>query len=726
VISGTGRMLISGPGTVMLSGNNTYTGDTAVNSGELNLASAGHIVSSNIIVASGATFLDAGTISISTNLTDNGTTSITTATATVAALNGSGALNLNPTILTASGGGLFSGVIAGNGGITVSGGAMQLSAANTYTGATSVTGGSLELVSPGALTTSSLSVSNGATLTLDSGSTISTTPPLTNNGTATFKNTAVSVSTLNGAGTLNLTPTALTITSGGTFSGPIASTGSVTLYRRHFDPLKHCQFLQRRNENHRRHSSSRRRGSPLGSGAVTVAGGTLDGTGTMTNAVTDTSGTILPGDPTSIGTLTLGSLALSGGTLKFFNSGSNTDRIALTGSGLSVTAASTIDFYSSSTQTGTTSVTTLGTYDLFSVASSSLASNEAATLQSDLSSTTITLGGVVVNDVYSFGSSGNFITLTVGTNSVTTNWTNNGNSNWNNSGNWTAGIPHLAGEAAQFGTDGGAITAASINVSLDANETVGTITFNAGTSYSINQGGSNTLTLDDTAGTNVGISVLNGNDSIGVPISLNGSLGISVASSDLLSISGSIANGTAAAPALSLSGGGTLILTGANTYSGATSITAGTLQLGSGGALATSSINVSSGAALTVNSGATITSTPNLLVNGTATFNNTADNVGSLTGAGTVNLAPTTLTVTSSGTFSGSITGSGALAISGGTLELASPGSIASASAAVSSGATLTVDSGASCPLRSICPTTEQPTSKIPHKRSARSMAAAR
>ena len=97
------------------------------------------------------------------------------------------------------------------------------------TGATNITGGSLELVSPGALTTSSLSVSNGATLTLDSGSTISTTPPLTNNGTATFKNTADTVAALNGAGTLNLTPTALTVTNGGSFSGLIASSGSLTV-----------------------------------------------------------------------------------------------------------------------------------------------------------------------------------------------------------------------------------------------------------------------------------------------------------------------------------------------------------------------------------------------------------------------------------------------------------------------------------------------------------------
>jgi autotransporter-associated beta strand protein len=230
VISGTGRLLVSGAGAVMLSGNNTYTGDTAVNSGTLNLASAGHIVSSNILVAASATFADAGTMSASTNLTDNGTITITAPTPTVATLNGSGALNLNSSaVLTISSAGTLSGVAAGNGGITVSGGALKLSAANTYTGATNITGGSLELVSPGALATSSISVSSGAGFTVDSGATISSAPSLTDTGTATFKNTADTVAALNGAGTLNLTPTALTVTNGGSFSGLIASSGSLTV-----------------------------------------------------------------------------------------------------------------------------------------------------------------------------------------------------------------------------------------------------------------------------------------------------------------------------------------------------------------------------------------------------------------------------------------------------------------------------------------------------------------
>jgi fibronectin-binding autotransporter adhesin len=329
-------------------------------------------------------------------------------------------------------------------------------------------------------------------------------------------------------------------------------------------------------------------GTPLGTGLITVAGGILDGVGTLTNAVAAKSGVILPGDPTAIGTLTLGSLALSGGTVTFYNNGSNTDLLALTGPGVSVTAASTIDFYSSSTQTGTSSVTTAGAYDLFGVASAGLATSQAATLESDLVSSIISIAGKVSGDSYSFGSSGNFITLNVSSANVNANWTTNGSSNWNNGANWTPGIPHIAADSATFGTNGGTITAGSVNVLLDANETVGSVTFNnAGTSYAITQGGSNTLTLDSTSGGNVNISVLNGSHSIGVPINLNGSLGISVAATDVLSISGPIANGTAAAPTLTMSGAGTTVLTAANNYGGSSSatntlITGGTLQLGDG------------------------------------------------------------------------------------------------------------------------------------------------
>ncbi len=222
-------MTITGGGT--FSGAISGSGPLTVSGGTLEIASPGSIGNTGVSVSSGATLnVDSGaTISSATNLTDNGTTNLAGSTESIAALNGSGTLNLNPTTLTINNGGTFSGLVAGTGGITVSGGALLLSHADTYTGATSITGGSLELASPGALATSSLNVSSGATLTVDSGATITSTPNFTDNGIATFNNAALSVGSLNGSGVLNLTPAALTVTNGGTFSGTIGGGGSVSV-----------------------------------------------------------------------------------------------------------------------------------------------------------------------------------------------------------------------------------------------------------------------------------------------------------------------------------------------------------------------------------------------------------------------------------------------------------------------------------------------------------------
>jgi fibronectin-binding autotransporter adhesin len=103
------------------------------------------------------------------------------------------------------------------------------------------------------------------------------------------------------------------------------------------------------------------------------------------------------------------------------------------------------------------------------------------------------------------------------------------------------------------------------------------------------------------------------------------------------------------------SGAGTLTLTGANTYTGSTTLSAGTLALGAANRLADTT-------ALSVNSGATF----NL-----AGFSET---VGSLAGAGNVTLGAGTLTAggnNTSTTFSGVLSGTGGFTKSGtGTLTL--------------------------------------------------------
>jgi autotransporter-associated beta strand protein len=121
--------------------------------------------------------------------------------------------------------------------------------------------------------------------------------------------------------------------------------------------------------------------------------------------------------------------------------------------------------------------------------------------------------------------------------------------------------------------------------------------------------------------------------------------------SDTFTFSGVI-SGTGAFMQL---GPGTTVLTGTNTYTGATNVNAGTLQAGAANAFSPfSAFSVASGATLDFNS-----------------FNQT---IGSLAGAGNVTLGAATLTAgndNTSTTFSGAISGTGGLTKTGsGTLLL--------------------------------------------------------
>jgi autotransporter-associated beta strand protein len=126
-------------------------------------------------------------------------------------------------------------------------------------------------------------------------------------------------------------------------------------------------------------------------------------------------------------------------------------------------------------------------------------------------------------------------------------------------------------------------------------------------------------------------------------------------------------------------GTGTTTLSGANTYSGATTVNNGTLQAGStsafGGATGLSFVSVNASGTLALNG-----------------FNNT---IGWLGGSGAVSLGSSTLTVaypTSSTTFSGLITGAGgSLVSSGQTLEL-SGGNTYTGTTTITSGSTLIAD----------------------------------
>jgi fibronectin-binding autotransporter adhesin len=118
-------------------------------------------------------------------------------------------------------------------------------------------------------------------------------------------------------------------------------------------------------------------------------------------------------------------------------------------------------------------------------------------------------------------------------------------------------------------------------VTLDAGQTVGTLSFNSAQSYTL--AGSNTLTLDN--GTDAPqITDGNGNHTIGTNLAIAGSNAMQanvVNGADTLTISGAI-SGNAGLQKLGL---GTVVLSGANTYTGSNTVDVGTLRLSGSGTL---------------------------------------------------------------------------------------------------------------------------------------------
>ncbi|SNT18069.1 MULTISPECIES: autotransporter-associated beta strand repeat-containing protein, partial [unclassified Azospirillum] len=168
------------------------------------------------------------------------------------------------------------------------------------------------------------------------------------------------------------------------------------------------------------------------------------------------------------------------------------------------------------------------------------------------------------------------------------------------------------------------------------------------------------------AGDTLDLDGANGLTIAGSTLTLGGTLSISNGTSDTATISSVIAGGN---KGLTKTGDGTLILSGNNTRTGATTISAGTLTVSGGSAIAnTSAVSVSADATLAISNDVTI---------------------GTLTGAGNVTLGSSTLTVdttAASGTFSGIISGAGALVKSGANIFTLSGANTYTGATTVSSG----------------------------------------
>jgi autotransporter-associated beta strand protein len=147
---------------------------------------------------------------------------------------------------------------------------------------------------------------------------------------------------------------------------------------------------------------------------------------------------------------------------------------------------------------------------------------------------------------------------------------------WSAAGNWTGGVPNAAGAIAVID----ASTTTALTITLDKPQTLGALLLgnSAGSAlgYTLSGTGSNSLTLNN-SGYGATITVTGGTHAVNAPVILADNLQVAGGNNGwTLSIGGSISG----SHSLTVSGNGTLLLSGQNTYTGGTTLAAGVLSLG--------------------------------------------------------------------------------------------------------------------------------------------------
>ncbi|RKF43973.1 S-layer family protein [Paraburkholderia fungorum] len=675
VISGgvsPNALTVSGPGTVVLSGINTYGGGTLVSGGTLqgNTQSLQGTITNNASLvfdqASNGTFT--GTISGTGAVTKQNTGTLTFDTAQ----GYSGGTNVTGGTLALTGSGTAG---APAGAITVSSGA-ALDVQNTLANAVTLNGGTLETTSgtgtvsgPVALSNSGIfATGSGATLTVSGVVSGGVSPnALTVSGPGTVVLSGINTyggGTLVSGGTLKGNTQSLqgTITnnaslvfdqaSNGTFTGTISGTGAVTKQNTGtltFDTAQGYSGGTNVTGGSLALTGSGTAGAPAG--AITVSSGAaLDVQNTLANAVTLNGGTL----ETTSGTGTVsGPVALS-------NSG-----IFATGAGATLTVSGVVSGGVSPNALtvsgpGTVVLTGVNTYGGGTLVS-------GGTLQGNTQS----LQGTITNNaslVFDQASNGTFTGTISGTGAVTKQ--NTGTLTFDSTQGYVGGTNVAGGTLALTGSGTAGVQSGSITVgsgaALDVQNTLANaVTLNGGT-------------LETTTGS----GMVNGQ------VTLNGGNTFSTGNNATLTVGGIVVDG-APAGALVVNGTGTVMLTGINTFSGGTTINGGTLALtGSGTAGAPAgAITVNSGAALDVQntlanavtlSGGTLeTTTGNGAVSGPVALSNSGTfatgSGATLTVSGVISGggSPNALTVSGLGTvvLTGVNTYGGGTLVSGGTLQ---------------------------------------------------------
>ncbi|WP_164738362.1 autotransporter-associated beta strand repeat-containing protein [Aquabacter cavernae] len=680
VVSGTGALTKTGTGILSMTGANTYAGATTVSGGELR-------------IANGASLSDTARLTVG----GGAKVSLTNANETVGSLGGGGEVALGGHCLITGGDGTsssFSGAITGSGCLTKTGtGTMTLTGTNSYNGTTTVSEGAIRVSAAAALGSGPLALEGPGTLRASStftyGAAISLTP-VGGVGGGTFEVDAAETLTLTGviAGLGNLAKTGTgTLVIGGsttnTYQGATAVNAG-TLIAEGGNAIGDTSAVSVATGATLIISptgTTETVGSLSGGGTVTLDGATLAVGGSNTDSTF--AGSIGgSGSLTKIGT---GTLTISGTT-------GTTGSTEVQAGGLAVAAGGSVggDIYvydqatlsGGGTVGGTVHVLDGGT--LAGVPGAGLtmgglnmsgAANLAVTLGAPSASPVFTVNGnVTLDGTLNVSSTTGFGLGIYRIVSYTGALTNNGLEVGPLSGGLSGGVQTaIPGQVNLFVEDPNspilfwngshttptqAVLGGTGTWTADAQtnwiNASGTISKSWNSGFAVFQGAAGTVTVDNGPGQvqAVGMQFVDtGYVVTGGSILLSGVNPAPIRVGDGTA-AGAATQATIASVLMGTTGMeksdfGTLILTGANTYTGGTTVSGGTLQIGNGGATGSILGDVVNNAALAFN------------LSGETSFG------GAISGTGTVTQAGSgTLTLAGANSFSGGTT------IERGTLRL--------------------------------------------------------
>ena len=652
-ISGTGNVLISsaGAGATTFTAANTYTGITTVGQGSLVLSGGTNRLSTSasLVIGAGA---NSGVLSLN-GISQTVAGLSTSGTGTSNAIVGASATMSALTVNLASGSQSYAGVLGGaaanqnNLSFTKSGaGTLTLSGTNTYTGGTNISAGTLSFANGSLGSSGNVTFTGSSTLQWASGNTqdISARLVMTNGVISTFDTNSNNVT--------------LAAVLGSNTSGTLTKIGAGTLTLSGANT-----YTGNTNVND---------GTLLLSGAIN-----LPTTGSLT---VGTGGNFSLADGTARTTTANGGLNFANGAnLTFDWNAGSLDSLTSTAAATTTGSVGIIINNTSPTGSGGTLISAPSGLQTANNTKYFLANNTDFSATLTPSDTAVSIGAqtsqTALTNAYWVGG----LTDAVGTMA----FSSGASSNWASDAAGTSANGVVPGGSAVnviFGATGASNQSA---VTTGANMNLGSITFNDDTAVTI--AGSHVITLNSSLGTaattNGALDTVTAGSAISVTsfanttntISANIALGANqtwnVASGKTLIVRSIVAG----AFSLTKADSGTLTLSGANTYTGGTNISAGALSFANGSLDSSSNVTFTGSSTLQWASGNTQDISSRLVMTNSviSTLDTNSNNVTLATAFG--NSTSGALTKIGAGTLalSGANTYTGGTNISAGTLSFA-------------------------------------------------------